>query len=363
MCMCLKDKKSDNFTFSLQWHVTAKCDQKCKHCYMYDSSTYKSEMENELTFEKCKQVIDDFVYSLKVLEREGNIVFGGGDPLLRKDFFDILRYAYDKKISPIAVMGNSYHLDKETAKRLKENGVSIYQISLDGMKDIHDLLRKPGSFEDALRGFNVLKEAGITTSCMFTVSKINMHQIIEVIRLASEAGIDSFQFDRLVPTGSGEKLKNETISPLDYKELLIDIDREYKRLKEKGSKTCFGYKDNLWGLVLDDNEIAEAIPILPQEYELIRGCVIGKAGFVVLADGSLMACRRLPLVVGKVPENSIIDIIHHSELLKYLKNTVENDLCKVVPGNKNCWGCPAEKYCVSGDFFTCDPQCWMSKLS
>lgn len=360
MCMCLKEKNTDRYAFSIQWHITARCDQSCKHCYMHHSPTFQSELQNELSLMNCKTIIDDFIYTLKYYNSLGTIVFGGGDPLLREDFFDILNYVKSKIEIPVAVMGNSYHIDKSTAKKLRDSGVSYYQISLDGMKDIHDFIRKPGSFDDAIRGFGVLKEAGIATCCMLTVSKLNMHQLIDVIRLAAREGIDAFEFDRLVPVGSGKHIESQMIDPLEYKELLYRVNREYKNLRSKGCKTHFGYKDNLWGLILDDNELYPDDSILPPGYKLVRGCLIGKAGLVILPDGNVMGCRRLPVIVGKTPENSIIEILEHSETLKSLKTASENVLCHSCSNTGECFGCRAVSYCSSdNNLSACDPQCWL----
>jgi len=69
LCVCLIDSKTGQATFSLQWHITAKCDQKCKHCYMYDSPFYESEKNNELSLSDCKAIIDDFL-TPKALKKE-----------------------------------------------------------------------------------------------------------------------------------------------------------------------------------------------------------------------------------------------------------------------------------------------------
>jgi radical SAM protein with 4Fe4S-binding SPASM domain len=328
---------------------------------MHNSTAYESELKNELSLTSCQAIIDDFIYTLNYYNTPGTIVFGGGDPLLREDFFDILNYVKNKIEIPVAVMGNSYRLDKNTAKKLKESGVSFYQISLDGMKDTHDFIRKAGSFDDAIRGFGVLKEAGISTCCMFTVSKLNMHQILDVIRLAAREEFDAFEFDRLVPVGSGKQIENEMIDPLEYKELLLRVNQEYTNLRKKGCKTHFGYKDNLWGLILDESDLYRDSSILPPGFQLVSGCLIGKAGLVILPDGNVMGCRRLPVIVGKMPESSIIEIFEHSEVLKSLKNASDNILCSSSHNSIKCCGCKAVSFCSSGNnLFACDPQCWLN---
>jgi MoaA/NifB/PqqE/SkfB family radical SAM enzyme len=195
---------------------------------------------------------------------------------------------------------------------------------------------------------------------MFTVNKKNMKELYEVINLVSEIEVDSFDFDRVVPVGSGEKFANEMIEPLEYKELLTRVDEQYKMLKKAGCKTHFGYRDNLWGLLYNDSEILHKFDLLPEGCELERGCLIGKAGLVVLSDGSVMGCRRLPVIAGKVPEKSLIDIFENSDTLLNLKKASEKSLCKSGGVNRYCCGCLAQRYSSSnGDLTACDPQCWI----
>ncbi|HOM02447.1 MAG TPA: radical SAM protein [Acetivibrio sp.] len=357
MCVCLIDQKTGQPIFSLQWHITAKCDQKCKHCYMYESPFYKSERENELLLSDCKAIIDDFLDT--VGHRKGGICFTGGDPLLRNDFFDILEYTAGKNIFPLGIAGNSYHLDFETALRLKKYGVIMYQISLDGLKETHDYFRKPGSFDDALRAYKVLKKAGILSMCMFTLSRKNMNQLIDVIRLVAEIGLDGFDFDRIVPVGSAKDMKEEIIDPFEYREFLLEVDNEYKKLRAKGCRTQFGYKDNLWGLVLDKETLISTQNLVPEGYSLKRGCLIGKAGLCILADGSAMACRRLPVIVGKLPKQRIREIFYESPVLNELKRNDRLSKCSSCSNLENCRGCRAVAYAFFGDYFGEDPGCWL----
>lgn len=256
-------------------------------------------------------------------------------------------------------MGNPFHITRSSARDLKKYGVNMYQISLDGLEKTHDYFRKPGSFNETLRAYNILREEGIKPLCMFTLSKLNMHELIDVINLAAEYKLEAFDFDRLVPIGSGENLKEDMISPLEYKEFLIKVENEYERLRKKGCQTHFGYKDNLWGLV-DHNEVFKPENFgLPNDIELARGCLVGVSGLAILADGSAMACRRLPIILGKVPEQSIKDIFENSDVLKELRDMEKVDTCGTCDKFDDCKGCRAVAYGFSsGNYFSKDPQCW-----
>ena len=91
-----KKRRLERFDFGVQWHVTASCDQKCKHCYMYDSPFYESEVKNELSLDQCKLILDDIASTCQRWNVKSTLALTGGDPILRKDFFDILKYAQFK---------------------------------------------------------------------------------------------------------------------------------------------------------------------------------------------------------------------------------------------------------------------------
>ena len=67
-----------NPQFILQWHLTAKCEQKCAHCYMRDEQSYKNEIEKELSYKDCLKVLDDYLEMAKKLGATTSINFTGG---------------------------------------------------------------------------------------------------------------------------------------------------------------------------------------------------------------------------------------------------------------------------------------------
>jgi len=307
--------------------------------------------------EQCKQVIDDFSNMLSNLGIKGRINFTGGDPLLRKDFFDILKYANSKKeISIIGILGNPFHIDAKTAKKLKENGISRYQISIDGLEKTHDYFRKPGSFKASLKAFKILKKTGIKTAAMFTLSKKNADDLLPVIDLVAKEGIDLFAFARMCAVGTGKNLKEETFSPLEYKELLYNVLEKYRQLEERGCKTELRRKDHLFDLLYQDLGL---MPPMPKNNKVIYGgCGIGVNILCILADGTVYACRRFPSPVGKVPEQKIWDIFLKSKQLNEYRKYEKINICGKCELMPICRGCRAVAYGLTGDYFAPDPQCW-----
>jgi radical SAM/SPASM domain protein of ACGX system len=339
--------------FVLQWHVTAKCDQKCRHCYLLDKS-YKSELENELSFKDCQKVIDDLARTVNAWGVKGRISFSGGDPLLRKDFLELVKYARDHEID-IVILGNPYHINEITARKIKELGVSRYQISIDGMKKIHDFFRKKGSFKDSVRAIKVLKKAGVKTAVMFTLSNSNKSELIKVIRLVSKLGVDEFDFSRFVPIGSNKDFSS-IISNQEYHKLLLQVLKKYSRLEKKGCPTKFGRKESLWKLICFEKNILGNLPC--DHSTVFGGCSLAIRGLCILADGTVYGCRRLPVKIGKVPKQSVRDIFVKSPFLNKARKLENFKRCKKCSLVQYCRGCPAVAYSISGNPFSKDPSCW-----
>ncbi|MHA1228574.1 MAG: radical SAM protein [Candidatus Hodarchaeales archaeon] len=342
--------------FILQWHITAKCDQKCMHCYLRDSPTYQEELKNELAFEDCIKIIDDFTVTFRRWGMPIRINFTGGDPLLRKDIFDIMRYAQKKGIA-IGILGNPNHLDYRTARRLKNLGVFRYQISIDGLHETHDNLRgKKGLFDKSIETIHILEDVGIPSVVMFTLSRVNANELIKVIRIVAEEGASIFDFARLVPTGAGGQLRNQILEAKEYRRLLLEVLEEYKRLKDLGYRTHFGRKDHLWKLLYKELGLLKP---LPKDKETVYGgCGIGNSVLSVLADGTVYPCRRLPIKIGKLPNESIRKIFINSPELNKMRDIGSMRKCKDCDLVQFCRGCPAVSYSVYGDHNAPDPQCW-----
>jgi len=350
-----KDRKSKKY-FTLQWHVTAKCPNACAHCYLKnESKEYKSEIRNELSFEDCIKVIDDFYSMTKSWNVGARINFTGGDPLLKEGIFDLMKYANSKGIA-IGILGNGEYLNEDTVFRLKEAGVLDYQVSLDGMEETHDKLRYRGSFKETLRGIKLLNQAGIISVVMFTLSRKNMDDLIPLINLVAEENVSIFDFSRLVPIGKGVQFKKDLINPYEYRELLVKVFEEHQRLEQYGCKTIFGRKEHLWRLLYQELGLFHP---LPQNREIIfRGCAIGIHLIVVGADGTVYPCRRLPIKIGKVPNQSLRSIFINSPTLNEMRKVEKMEKCGRCELLQYCRGCPAVAWSVNGSFFAPDPQCW-----
>ena len=339
--------------FLLQWHVTARCNENCQHCYAKSSPDLSPQLEQELSIGKDLRVLASFDRLLKGNGLLGRINITGGDPLLKDGVIDLIKASRSCNIK-VGILGNPGLLDIDMASELKEAGVFRYQLSLDGMRDTHDRLRgRPGHFDDTLEALKVLKEAGLPSVVMFTVSKENYKELPAVARLVAEHDVKVFDFARLVPQGRGKTLRR--LTPREFREVLVKMHDAYRDLEVEGFKTYFGRKEALWTLLYTEMGLFK-----PPKWngQVHSGCSAGSKVLTVLANGTVYPCRRLPMPVGKVPRDELSDILFKSQVHAQLRDVSNFSKCRGCQLLPYCRGCPAVAYGATGDPFAPDPQCW-----
>ena len=317
--------------------------------------TYKSEIENELTCEECMLLVDDLINLADKEELKSlNISLTGGDPLLRKDFFDIVAYIMSKQTEEryiyLSAMGTPKTLSREIIRELREAGVERMQLSADGLGKAHDEIRGEGAFSELEDIVRVFKEEKFPLSIMFTLGKYNKKELIPLMRWCNENNITGFSFARTVPLGSAkDHYVNDLFTEDEYKALLIDILTENYNLKLNGSETFYSFKEPLWELLFSE-----------QGVDLERGnaCCFAGGTISILADGTLLPCRRLPIKLGKFPEESITEVFCNSPELNKFREFSNYEKCSDCDLLKTCRGNPCISYALTGNPFAPDPQCW-----
>lgn len=338
----------------IQWHITNECSQDCKHCYLKSRNAKEKNALTEPSLEKCLAIIENYSAALDKLGATGSIDLTGGDPLLYEHIWDVMGCLRKKNLS-FSILGNSYEVNDSTAAQLKDLELQDYQLSLDGLEQTHDWLRKKGSFADSLRAFDIIQKHGIKTGIMFTISRQNKDELIPVMRLAAQKGLDTFAFDAVTPNEQKDDFKKLMLSPLELRTALLNFLQESDNLARQGYGTIFARKNNLHMLILEEKN--HLIPVRSDEQTIFAGCPIGQ-GLTLCADGRVIPCPRIPITIGKLPEDDICEILLYSEFLNKFRQRDNFKKCSRCSLFQYCRGCPANAYALYGDCFTGDPYCW-----
>ncbi|MEK6833386.1 MAG: radical SAM protein [Nanoarchaeota archaeon] len=349
----LGHKHRNNDNMLVQWHVTTKCQNKCKHCYVWDERTYKEECKNEMTFEQARTILKDIA---KYSKNNFSINFSGGDPLLCDWFLDLVKEAKLLGGKRLGILGNPDLLDLDMCKRIKEVGIDHLQVSLEGDKETHDSIRRPGSFNLIEPAIKNLKEVGIESAIMFTLSAQNKNKLYDAMEWSAKWGVGVFAWARCSPVGHGATIdeKEEIISPGEFRDILVKY-LEYELIiqeKYPECKTKFARKEHLFKPLYDELG-------LPWIDLVGRGCGISNKMLVILADGTTMGCRRAPLISGNIIKENIKDILG-GECYNLWNDWSKIEGCGTCKYIGCCRGCRAVAYGSTGNYFSNDPQCWLA---
>jgi radical SAM protein with 4Fe4S-binding SPASM domain len=301
--------------------ITNKCNLRCTHCYLSAGSSNKTD----LTLAEIKKVLKS------VRELGGtSVAIGGGEPLVREDCIEILRYAESLDLL-ISLGTNGTLIDRKLAKLLSEIELKI-QVSLDGAsKETHDLVRGEGSYELAIKGIDNLIAEGMQDDILiaFTPMKINIHEINEIIDLTQNLGISVIQFPPLSPSGRAREKWNKL--KLSDKETLRFWNFLHKKAEKLRGKMdlladCFSLNINTLGTPFR--------------------CTIGTQ-LRIDPEGYVYPCQCFHFgntyCLGNIREQSLKKIVLGNRLNGIMEECFERPL-KI----DECMGCEWKNYCGSG---------------
>jgi radical SAM protein with 4Fe4S-binding SPASM domain len=335
----------------LRLHVTRECNLNCKHCYI--GAAPGARLPDELNTKEVKDVIDQ-AYELGLL----NITFTGGEPFLRNDIMDLLRYAYDNDIF-VRVNTNGTIVDKQSAKELAEYADRLHlSVSLDGAtEETHEYIRGRGTFTTVVNNLRFLASEGVSIVITTTLSRQNVHQIPEIVKLAKEIGAVGLRFPTLCGVGRALKIEQDVLTSRE----LLTATHTISRLM-----TTQGY----------NFAISADVPpafFLPEVWEDNRyafmqsSCLVGVIRMDVLSNGDVYACDSLlfpQYFVGNTRNQKLKEMWFGSLVLQKLRRlSLElpsrlKGVCAKCLLKEVCKGhCRATALRVYNDWFAPNPHC------
>lgn len=210
------------------WNSTRTCNLKCRHCYM---SSDAKKYQNELTTAEAKQFIDDLAdFNVPVL------LFSGGEPLIRPDFFELADYAAKKGVRP-TLSTNGTLITPEVARKIKDIGVGYVGISLDGLREVNDKFRgKAGAFEAAMNGIKNCVAVDQRVGLRFTINHHNIQELENIFDFIEEENINRVCFYHLVYSGRGNQMMDEDVTADESRRAMDIIIRRTRDFEERGLK-------------------------------------------------------------------------------------------------------------------------------
>ena len=188
----------------MQINLTTRCNLQCRICTVHKSF---SDINQELNADEIKEIaLQGSRLGLK------RIVFSRGEPFLRADIFEIIRFIKENTKMEVVITTNGTLIDLELAKKIIQAEVNHLQISLDGATErTHDLIRDKGSFvkiTQAIEILNGIKSRKLSLGLSFTVIKLNYKEMRSFLDLGRSLGVDNILFIPFIEDNSYKHEKN-----------------------------------------------------------------------------------------------------------------------------------------------------------
>nr|WP_172955629.1 TIGR04053 family radical SAM/SPASM domain-containing protein [Thermus scotoductus] len=360
------------YPYLVAWEVTHACLLACRHCR---ASAEPHPLPGELTTEEGLRLVEEVAtYHPKPL-----LLLTGGDPLARKDLFQILEKAKALGLKVGLTPASTPLLTREMVFRLKAAGVTRLALSLDGAtSESHDAFRgAEGTFQRTLEALSWAREAGLPTQVNTTVTRDNWPEIQALPDLLAEKGVVLWSLFFLVPVGRGGLLRQ--LSTKQFEEVLhwlYQISKTYpfhvKTTEAHHFRRVVLQRRQEEGV--EDRALA-AGESLYREYfqdgmEHSRLGVTDGNGFVfVSATGDVAPSGFLPLYAGNIREQPLLEIYRNSPLFQELRNKdLLKGKCGVCEYRYVCGGSRARAWAETGDYLASEPRCayvppaWLEKV-
>lgn len=271
------------------------CNFKCEHCFTEAPSG--KNVKQKLDAKTIERVSNE-AHELGIFEFD----LQGGELLLDKDYL----YEIIKAIKPerfyLYLTTNGYYLDKETAYKLAELGVSRVSVSIDSMKpEEHNTFRgHKDAWQRAINGLKYVKEAGMDPYLNITVGHYNAFSddIEELCKYSKEQGYTTL-VNVAVPSGNWHSMDEIMCDEKDTAHL-IDLRKKYKNILR-----------NLWNP-------------FDKKYEGVIGCNTVNRTYIT-PIGDVLVCPYVHIKIGNIFEQSLGEIVKYGHSIKHFRNY--NPLC------------------------------------
>ena len=290
----------------------------------------------ELTTDEAKALIDE-IASMQIFY----INIGGGEPMIRRDFFELIEHAVSRKVG-VKFSTNGTRIDEEAAKRLATIDYLDIQISIDGVDaETSDRIRGAGSYDAARRAMDNLRAANFGQFKISVVmTRESVEQLDEFEALARHYGAE-LRLTRLRPSGRGVDVWEDLHPTLEQNRRL------YRWLLDRPN-------------VLTGDSFFH-LSALGQSLEGLNLCGAGRVVCLIDPVGEVYAC---PFVIhdefkaGNVREGGFGSVWTNSELFRSLREPGSAGACSSCGSYDACrGGCMAAKFFTGLELTDPDPEC------
>lgn len=261
------------------WQINSKCNLGCLHCCEEAGHSMPDEMNKEETFRFLEQIVEAKI---------PYVAFSGGEPLLHPHFLQMCEYLSKNNVS-LKVETNGEFIDEKTADRLVALKFRSVQISLDGATAAtHEKLRLAGDWKKAIAACRLLIKKGITAEVVFVPTQFNIHEIGDLIDLASSLGVYGVYTGKIMRIGRAAK-NWDILNPSDeeYEKFFTVLNKKTEQYKGKMKVYFYPYD------VIEELKYRLKYP---------------SASLLVIPNGKVKLIGPLPFVCGDLKKESLLKV-------------------------------------------------------
>lgn len=321
----------------LIWETTQACALACRHCRA-DARPYRNAAE--LTTDEGKRLLDD-------TKRMGTpvVVLSGGDPMNRPDIYELIEHGASIGLRMCTIPAATSDLTPAHFTRLADAGLAKVAFSIDASTaSVHDDIRRiRGTFDRSIRAAKWAREAGLSLQINSLACTLNIDDLASLGALVEHLGADMWELMFLIPTGRGSMLPPFTPE---------ECERAFEIIYEIEQHAPFVVK------VTEAPHYRRFLVEHGHDPERMHRVNAGR-GFVFVSHvGEAFPSGFLPMPVGNVRTESIIDIYRNSPRLRALRDGDNiRGSCGECAYRTICGGSRSRAHAVTGDAFASEPWC------
>ena len=331
--------------------VTWRCTRRCVGSCLYCSYTREYAKDAEVDTKTAYKIVDE-------VHDFGSPWFGisGGEPLIRKDIFDIIGYAR-KMGFEVSLITSGFAFDEKSLDGLVRNEVHT-AVSVDGNRESNDKIRGKGSYDKALYTMKKLSENGLLDCIVTTMTKYNINDMAHPAALGEEYNARMVVYHNLVPVGrAGSNMPDLAPSPEEYEKTFNEI---YDLQVKLANKVKINVYAPFYARIVRQRNAGNFWDWFQNGF--LGKCTIGGNYISVTENGDYRSCGfHEGYRVGNIKDKSLKrtwDELQHSELhLKLRDKSNIKGRCGVCEYREICGGCRTRAEYYTGDLFESDPAC------
>lgn len=328
------------------WRCTRACNYNCSYCSFASSPHDSSAINTEGGMHVVDQIYDF-----------GASWFGvsGGEPLVRKDLFDIIGHA--RKIGlNVSLITNGHFVKGKIFDNLVRNEVHT-AISIDGTEETNDAFRGKGAYANAVSAMEKLSKEGMLDCLVTTLTNVNCKDVEHVVDLAEKYGARMAVFHNYLPVGRAKEHLELAPSPEQYEWVwneLYDLMQKYKGKPEINVYCPF------FARVAKERG-------MPDFEDWFENHFLGRCSYAgrymgIIENGDVRRCGfNEGYRLGNITDKTLKEVwseLQTSEFSLELRD--KNNLkgkCSVCEYREMCGGCRTRAEIYTGDIFGSDPAC------